>query len=97
MPDDDDIDLDDWIAMSDAEQDRELASAMNQYNEMIDRMSRDEYLAYRRRRNLDLCLQIRKSLRAFPGLVIFQNNLRATQRRLLMLRMERAGVPMGNA
>lgn len=97
MPDDDDIDLDDWIAMSRAEQDRELASAMNQYNEMIDRMSRDEYLAYRRRRNLDLCLKIRKNLRAFPGVVLFHDHLRATQRRLLMLRIERAGVPMGNA
>lgn len=88
----DEVDWDEWVAMTEAQQDREMVSAVNQYNEMIDRMSRAEYAAYRRREALELCRSIRKNLRAFPGISIFEESLRRTQRRLLVLRMERAGM-----
>jgi hypothetical protein len=91
---DDDFDI--W-EMSDAELDREWQSLVNQYNEMITRMSPAEYFSYRRKRSLDLCLKIRQNMRDFPSITVFETGLRSTQKRLLMLRLERAGIKIGQA
>lgn len=96
--DHDTIDWDEWLAMSDAEQEAEWQSALRQYNEMIDHMTPDELFHYRRSRNLDLCIKIRSNMKAFPGIEIFRHSLRDTQRRLLALRIEhRTGLVVGHA
>jgi hypothetical protein len=94
---DDDIDMDEWMAMSDAERDRLEAAAWRDYDAMIDAMSRDEYYAYRRRMRVDLCLRWRKLMREFD-LPFMEQRLRYAQRMLLELRIERrTGIYPGSA
>jgi hypothetical protein len=94
---DEDAALEAWLELTEAEQDRELESAMQEYREMIDAMPHDQYLAHRRRRTVEHCLRCRKLIKALPGVDIFPKQLRDAQKRLLMIRLERLGKVGGTA
>lgn len=94
--DDDFMPFEDYCEMSEAETDRLLLSLQNQYNEMIERMPARQRYEYFRSRRLELCVNQRRLAKTFPE--IFLPKLRATQRRLLELRIEhRTGAAVGHA
>lgn len=92
-----DPDLEEWLAMSDEEQERAFQSELRLYNAMIDAMPWKAYMAYRRSNCVRLCKLIRRNIREFPELELFQQHLRAAQRRLLAIRLLRRGKLVGNA
>ena len=93
----DDIDMDEWMAMSDAQRDAIHDGAMRDYNAMIDAMSRDQYYVYRRGKRVALCLRWRRLMREFD-LPFMQERLRIAQKMLLELRIERrTGIAPGSA
>lgn len=84
----DELDMDEWMAMSDAQRDAIEAGAWRDYEAMINAMTRDEYYAYRRRKRITLCLNWRRLMREHD-LPFMQDRLRVAQQMLLELRIER--------
>ena len=94
---DDEIDWDEWMAMSQAQRDAIHDGAMRDYNAMIDGMSRDQYYVYRRHNRVALCLNWRRLIRDHD-MPYLQTSLRRAQRMLLELRIERrTGIAPGSA
>jgi hypothetical protein len=89
---DDDLDMDLWMEMTDAEREAILAHEMRQYNEWWDRLTPLQRYRHSRGRALEGCLIWRKSSRQFgDGLTdFFHEQLRSRQRRLLKLRIQRS-------
>lgn len=85
MSDDDDTDMDEWMAMSEAEQERELQAAMNQYDEWYSRLSFAERVALSRHRTVALCLKWRRLIREHD-MDFLRDQLRQSQVRLLKIR-----------
>lgn len=83
--DDDEIDMDEWMAMSDAEIERECDIAMREYNEWWDSLSIAEQIAISRRRAVEQCLKWRKLIRENDW-DFMREDLRRTQVRLLKIR-----------
>jgi hypothetical protein len=89
---DDDVDMDLWMEMSDAEHDAILAYEIRRYNEWWDRLTPLQRYRSCRRSALDGCLVWRKSHEQFgEGLSgFFMEQLRNRQKRLVKLRIELA-------
>ena len=93
----DDLEWEEWMAKTDAQQDAELDRAMDEYARMMRAMSPDSAYRYRRKRHLELCLAWRKHLRTWPGLPVFEKHLRRCQMMLVELRAGRAhGTDVGH-
>lgn len=96
--DDDELDFEEFMSMSDAQADALHDRLMKEYGEMLDRMTPRQLYQYRRQRTLNLILKQRRLAKEFPGIDIFQTHLRSSQRRLLTWRIEyRTGVRAGHA
>lgn len=95
--DDDSISMEEWFEMSESERDRELQSALNEWNETWDRMTPDQQYHWKVRTALRTCLRWRGLLKKMR-LPVFEGHLRERQRRLLQLRTERTtGLQSGTA
>jgi hypothetical protein len=97
-PDDemDDVEWDEWMAKTDAEQNREVESSLRQYSEMLKGMTSAQLYRYRRRRSLRSCMSSRLIIREH-GWEFFREYLREAQIRLVRLRAERQGKQTGSA
>jgi hypothetical protein len=84
--DDDDLEWEEFMEMSDAQAAAMLDREMKKYEASLKLLNRQQLYRYHRSRRLDLCLQQRKLAKQFPD--IFNPMLRATQRRLLEARIE---------
>lgn len=94
---DDDVDMDEWMAMSDAQRDAIHDGALRDYNATIDAMSRDQYYVYRRGKRVALCLRWRRLIREHD-MPFMADHLRRSQKLLLELRIERrTGIAPGSA
>lgn len=94
---DDDVAMEDWMQMSDAERDAILEREMRAYNEWYDRLT--PLQRYRRSRgiNVRLCRDWRRHLKTLE-IEVFREHLRSAQIRLLKLRIQRAtGIYPGQA
>lgn len=95
---DDDIDWDEWMSKSDAEIDRELDSAMRQYDEWWGGLSTAEQIAISRRRAVEQCRKWREMLRENEHWDFVRDNIKRTQIRLLKIReWRRTGQYPGSA
>lgn len=90
LDDEDEIDIDEWMEMSDEEQDRELDTAMRQLSETYARLTPLQRYRGARRNALRLCIGWRQKLR--DGFIpeLSREYLRKAQIRLVKLRIERA-------
>jgi hypothetical protein len=91
-PDDefDEVDMEEWMAMSEEERDQELASVMRDHVEWWQTLTLAEQFAERRRRAVESCAGWRRLIQDNPNLAeLFGENLRAVQKRLVALRFER--------
>jgi hypothetical protein len=93
---DDDIDMDEWMQMSDAEHDAVLEREMRIYYEWWDSLTPLQQYRHSRRRALEGCLVWRQSIGIFgEGM---REYLRQRQIRLVKLRVWRAtGIYPGSA
>lgn len=84
---DDDIDMDEWMEMSDQEREHELDSSARQLQEVLDRLTPKQLYAHRRRSALASCMAWRGHIR--KGFVpnIAKDFLRQTQIRMVKLRI----------
>jgi hypothetical protein len=88
---------DDWVKLSDAEQDAILNSEMRQWAETWDRLPRAVQIKHSIRLALKTCADWRRTLKTMD-LPVFREHLRERQRRLLELRIERnSGNVVGHA
>lgn len=82
----DDLEMEEWMTLSDGQQqailDREIAA----YNRWFDRLSNPQQIAYCIRRALENCVRWRRLMRAFDHLDFMREHLREGQMRLLKLR-----------
>ena len=88
MEEDNGIEMDEWMAMTEAQRDAIEANAWRDYSATIDAMSRDEFYRYRRKKRVDGCLRWRRLIREH-GMDFMQERLRHAQRMLVTLRIER--------
>ena len=96
--DEDELEAEEFYAMSDAQQDAAVEREMKRYYAALDRLSPLQLYQYRRQRTLDLILKQRRLVKEFPGVDSFRDMLRSAQRRLLIWRTEyRTGSPVGSA
>jgi len=86
----DDAEWDRWMKLTDAQQDAELQSAVNQWNELWASMSEGRRFAARRRMGVASCLRARELIRKVPYMEFFKEMLKDRQKSLAMLRIERA-------
>lgn len=86
MIDDDDLDWEEFMEMSDVQTDAMLQRLMKQHEDSLNRMTRRQLYRYRRATRLDLALKQRRLVKDWPE--IFGPMLRSTQRRLLEARIE---------
>jgi hypothetical protein len=82
---DDDLDWDEWMKMSDAQHDAILDREMKAYNEWFDRLPQDEQIRHCVRRCLQNCVGARRNLKTFP-IDFMRKMLKQSQMRLLKLR-----------
>ena len=86
MTDEEDLEWEEFMEMSDAQIDAVLEREMKKYNEQLKQLDSKQLYRYFRSRRLELCLKQRKLAKEFPD--IFKPMLRATQRRLLEARIK---------
>jgi hypothetical protein len=86
MTDDEDLEWEEWMEMSDEQHDAILDREMKKYEAGLKRLNRLQLYQYYRSRRLDLCLKQRAMARDWPE--IFGPMLRSTQRRLVEARIE---------
>jgi hypothetical protein len=84
--DEDDLDWEEWMEMSDEQHEAILDRMMKQHEANLARLNRLQLYQYYRARRLELCLKQRKMAREWPE--IFGPMLRSTQRRLVEARVE---------
>ncbi len=95
---DDDLDMDLWMEMTDAEHEAILAHEMRRYNEWWDKLTPLQQYRVNRRSAIEGCLVWRRSIRAGWTGEFFDGQLRNRQIRLLKLRIWRStGVYPGSA
>jgi hypothetical protein len=87
---DDDLDWDEWMEMTDAQQEAALEREMQLYNEWWDSLTPLEQYRHSRRSAVEGCLVWRKSMRALGGGDFLREYLRQRQLRLVKLRVWRA-------
>lgn len=87
---DDEIDMDLWMEMTDAEHEAILAQETQRYNEWWDSLTPLQRYRSSRRSALEGCLIWRKSIRSGWSGEFFEGQLRSRQKRLLKLRIELA-------
>lgn len=85
---DDDLDWDEWMQMTDAQQDAALEREMQIYNEWWDSLTPLEQYRSSRRTTLEGCLVYRKAMRSLGDFM--REYLRQRQIRLVKLRVWRA-------
>lgn len=91
------LDWDEWMEMTDEQQEALLAREMAAYNRRFDGLTRRQQIAHCRRGALDSCMAWRKILKRMD-LDCFRDHLRSAQIRLLKIRAWRAtGVYPGSA
>lgn len=86
MNETDEDDFEEWLLMSEKEQDAALDRVMKKYSESIKKLNPSQLYKYRRQRRLELCVQQRKLTKEFSE--VFWPMLKSTQRRLLEARIE---------
>jgi hypothetical protein len=92
VSDDDETDIEEWMAMSESQREAVEKNAWRDYHNMINAMSREQYYRFRRKRRVDLCLRWRRLIREHQ-MEFMQERLRGCQRSLVALRHEyRTGV-----
>lgn len=89
LDDEDEIDFDEWIEMSDAERDRIVDSAERQFHELYESWTPRQQFAWRRRMTLQNCLHTRRMIKANFVPELQAQWLRERQMRLVHLRAER--------
>lgn len=94
---DDDFDMDEWMELTEAEQDAEVESSMRQFEESWNRLTPLQQYRIRRRNALRGCLSMRIMRQQMGCHDMFTRYLRERQINLVQLRMERAGVTPGRA
>lgn len=95
--DDDDLDWEEWMEMSDAQHDAILERTMREYSQWLDRLTLKQRVAHHRKNALRGCLTWRKLMREH-GLDFAVTYLRERQISLLKLRQWRlTGVYPGSA
>ena len=87
---DDEVDMDEWMAMSDAEQQREIDASMRALEEVYARLTPLQRYRGSRRRALGLCIGWRNHIRENFIPDFAREHLRKAQIRLVKLRIERA-------
>lgn len=90
----DDPEMDDWLALTDEQQDAELATAERQYNEFIDSMSLLEQYRYFRRSAVVGASQARRLMTDHPFMAkVMREQLKRRQIGMVKLRhWHRTGV-----
>ena len=95
--DDSAISMEEWFEMSEADRERELQGAMNEWSEVWDRMTPAQQHHWKVRTALRTCLRWRGLIKKMD-IPVFKKYLRERQRRLLQLRTERVtGLQTGTA
>jgi len=98
VDEDDDIDMDDWLEMSEEEQDRLLDASMRQLEEAYRRLTPLQKYRISRRNRLRLCISWRNQIRNGFIVDLAREKLRDAQILLVKLRVERAtGIKPGAA
>lgn len=85
--DDDDLDWDEWVAMSDAQHDAILDREMAEYSRWFNSLTTLQQYRHRRRRGLATCKSWRKTIGKLD-LQVFRDHLRTSQRLLLKARVD---------
>lgn len=85
--DDDGVDLEEWDAMSDEQQEAELSRQMDRYAEWYNTLTPLQQYRHRRRRGLRTCLGWRRSIKRMDA-PIFREHLHTSQRLLLKMRAD---------
>ena len=89
---DDDVDWEEWMSMTDAQQEAALDRELKAYAEMLEEMSADEYYAHKRHFIMRTINGARANARKSPGLIadtLMQFVIRPSQKSLLGLRIWR--------
>jgi hypothetical protein len=86
MSDDDDLEYEEFLEMSEAQTDALLNRLMDQHERRLRAMSPQQLYRYFRATRLDLCRKQRRMAKDWPE--IFGPMLRSTQRRLLEARIQ---------
>ncbi len=91
----DELDAEEFYALSDTQQDAVLNREMKNYSDMLDRMTPQQLYRHRRHFTLDVIRRQRSLVKEFP--YIFKDKVRDSQRRLLKWRIEyRTGAVVGH-
>lgn len=90
----DDPEMDDWLALTDEQQDAELATAERRYNEFIDSMSLLEQYRYLRRSAVEGAIRTRRLMADHPFMInVMRDQLKLRQIGMVKLRhWHRTGV-----
>lgn len=88
---DDDVDWDEWMKLSDDQQDAIVNREMKAYGEMLDEMSPDELYRYKRQFILGTLKRSRAGIRlhAWTAESLMRHVIRPSQKNLLALRIWR--------
>jgi hypothetical protein len=93
----DDIEMEEWLEMSEAQQNAALERAMREYGRMIDAMPEKDRIRHFIRGALANCRSYRRTLKVLD-IDIIRQHLRGCQHRLLKLRIWRqTGIYPGSA
>jgi hypothetical protein len=87
MADDDDLDWDEWMELSDAQQEAIFDREMAEYSRRFNALTPLAQYRYRRRRGLETCLGWRRRIRAID-IPTFHERLHISQRLLLKARAD---------
>jgi len=82
----DDLEMEEWLALSDGQQQVMLDRKMAAFKRWFDRLSTAEQITYCTRRALKNCAQWRRLMRRLPAGGWSREHLRTIQMRLLKLR-----------
>jgi hypothetical protein len=85
--DDDELDWDEWMSMSDAQHDAILDREMAAYSKWFSALTPLQQYRHRRRRGVETCLRWRSTIGRFD-LPVFREHLRTSQRLLLKARAD---------